>query len=100
MLFAIISTDVENSLEKRMPVRDLHIERLKHLESAGRLLIAGPHPVTDELEPEQPAFSGSLVVAEFESLQAAQQWADADPYVDAGVYAQVMVKPFIKVLPV
>ena len=99
MLFAIISTDVENSLEKRLPVRHLHIERLKQLESAGRLVLAGPHPETDEAEPEQPAFSGSLVVAEFEHLQAAQQWADADPYVDAGVYAQVVVKPFIKVLP-
>jgi len=99
MLFAIISTDVENSLEKRMPVRHLHIERLKQLESENRLVLAGPHPLTDEIEPEQPAFSGSLVVAEFENLEAAEMWAQADPYVDAGVYAQVVVKPFLKVLP-
>ena len=72
---------------------------LKQLESENRLVLAGPHPVTDESEPEQPAFSGSLVVAEFESLNAAEQWAQADPYVDAGVYAQVVVKPFLKVLP-
>lgn len=99
MLFAIISTDVENSLEKRMPVRHLHIERLKQLDTEGRLILAGPHPLTDEAEPEQPAFSGSLVVAEFADLQTAQQWAEADPYVEAGVYAQVVVKPFLKVLP-
>lgn len=99
MLFAIISTDVKNSLEKRLPVREAHIARLKALDEAGRLVLAGPHPATDEKEPTELAFTGSLVVAEFESLSAAQSWADQDPYVDAGVYAEVVVKPFLQVLP-
>jgi len=99
MHFAIISTDVPDSLPLRMTVRDQHLARLHELSEAGRLLIAGPHPVTDEINPEKPAFSGSLVVADFDSLDSAQQWADEDPYIKAGVYAKVTVKPFLKVLP-
>lgn len=99
MYFAVISTDVADSLPLRMPVRAQHLARLNELKEANRLLIAGPHPATDEAEPEQLAFTGSLVVAEFDSLQAAQEWADADPYVAAGVYAEVVVKPFLKILP-
>lgn len=97
MLFAIISTDVKNSLSKRLPVRDQHIARLEELQKKGRLVLAGPHPLTDEAQPNTPGFSGSLVVAEFENLQGAQDWANADPYVGAGVYTQVTVKPFIQV---
>ena len=99
MYYAIIATDVPNSLPLRMTVRDQHLERLHQLNAAGDLLIAGPHPETDEINPEQPAFTGSLVVAQFDSLQAAQTWADADPYISAGVYAAVVVKPYLKVLP-
>lgn len=99
MWYAIISQDVENSLEKRMGVRPAHLERLSTLKDEGRLLIAGPHPAIDSNDPGEAGFTGSLVVAEFESLEAAQSWADADPYVAAGVYANVIVKPFKKVLP-
>ncbi|MDG1308615.1 MAG: YciI family protein [Porticoccaceae bacterium] len=99
MWYAIISEDMDNSLEKRSTARPAHLERLNRLKEAGRLLIAGPHPAIDNNEPGEAGFTGSLVVAEFESLTAAQAWADADPYVDAGVYATVKVKPFKKVLP-
>lgn len=99
MYFAVIATDVADSLPLRTPVREQHLARLHDLQAAGRLLIAGPHPATDEPNPTEPAFTGSLVVAEFDSLQAAQAWADADPYVTAGVYAEVVVKPYLKVLP-
>ncbi|TDR22625.1 YciI family protein [Marinicella litoralis] len=99
MYFAIISTDVPESLALRMTVRDQHLARLQALNEAGRLLIAGPHPATDESKPDPLAFTGSLVVAEFESLAAAQNWADDDPYIKAGVYATVVVKPYLKVLP-
>lgn len=99
MYYAIISEDIPNSLEKRMSVRPAHVERLKLLAEQGRLLIAGPHPAIDSDDPGEAGFSGSLVVAEFDSLEAAQHWADADPYVGAGVYQQVKVKPFKKVLP-
>ncbi len=99
MYFAIMATDVADSLSLRMPVREKHLARLNQLKDEGRLLIAGPHPASDEANPEQPAFTGSLVVAEFDSLRAAQTWADADPYVDAGVYDKVVIKPFLKVLP-
>ena len=99
MFYAIISEDIENSLAKRLPVRGDHIARLEQLKNEGRLLIAGPHPAIDSDDPGSAGFTGSLVVAEFESLTAAQTWADADPYVDAGVYAKVIVKPFKKVLP-
>lgn len=99
MYFAIISNDVPDSLPLRMPVRELHLARLHELNKNGRLLIAGPHPATDEAEPEKPAFTGSLVVAEFESLGDAESWANDDPYIKAGVYASVVVKPYLKVLP-
>jgi uncharacterized protein YciI len=99
MFYAIISEDIANSLERRMSVRPAHLERLKTLADEGRLLIAGPHPAIDSEDPAEAGFSGSLVVAEFASLQDAQQWANADPYVGAGVYQSVKVKPFKKVLP-
>ena len=99
MWYAIISQDVENSLEKRMGARPAHLERLNTLKGEGRLLIAGPHPAIDSNDPGEAGFTGSLVVAEFDSLEAAQSWADADPYVAAGVYTNVIVKPFKKVLP-
>ena len=99
MLYAIIATDVENSLEKRLSVRPAHLERLNALKAEGRLVLAGPHPAVDSNDPGAAGFSGSLIVAEFESLAAAQAWADADPYVKAGVYDHVVVKPFKQVLP-
>ena len=99
MYYAIISEDVEDSLEKRMSVRADHIARLQALQDAGRLLIAGPHPKIDSADPGPAGFTGSLIVAEFESLEAAQEWADEDPYIAAGVYAKVTVKPFKKVFP-
>lgn len=99
MWYAIISQDVPDSLEKRMSARPAHLERLKALADGGRLLIAGPHPAIDSEDPGSAGFTGSLVVAEFASLSEAQSWADADPYVAAGVYQQVTVKPFRKVLP-
>ena len=99
MLYAIISQDVENSLDKRLSVRPEHIERLQNLKEQGRLILAGPHPAIDNIEPGPAGFSGSLVVAEFSSLEEAQAWADDDPYIKAGVYDTVTVKPFKKVLP-
>jgi len=99
MYYAIISEDVPNSLEKRLSVRPAHVDRLKQLTEQGRLLIAGPHPAIDTEDPGEAGFSGSLIVAEFDSLEDAQAWADDDPYIAAGVYQQVKVKPFKKVLP-
>jgi uncharacterized protein YciI len=99
MWYAIISQDIENSLPLRKEARPAHLERLEALKNEGRLLIAGPHPAIDSEDPGEAGFTGSLVVAEFDSLDAAQAWADADPYVAAGVYANVVVKPFKKVLP-
>jgi uncharacterized protein YciI len=99
MLYAIISQDVEDSLEKRLAARPAHIERLSALQHEGRLIIAGPHPAIDSEDPGPAGFSGSLIVAEFTSQADAQVWADADPYVTAGVYEQVTVKPFKKVFP-
>jgi uncharacterized protein len=99
VLYAIISTDVEDSLEKRMSARPAHIERLQILQDEGRLVLAGPHPAIDSDNPGEAGFTGSLVVAEFDNLQAAQLWADSDPYKDTGVYAKVTVKPFKKVFP-
>jgi hypothetical protein len=99
MLYAIISQDIEDSLEKRMSVRDAHVERLNILKNAGRLVLAGPHPAIDNNEPGQAGFTGSLVVAEFDNIEDAQLWADADPYIKSGAYANVVVKPFKKVLP-
>lgn len=99
MYYAIISEDVENSLALRAQARNEHLKRLNQLRDDGRLLIAGPHPAIDSEDPGPAGLTGSLVVAEFESLEAAQHWADDDPYVHAGVYRQVTVKPFKKVLP-
>lgn len=99
MLYAIICQDVENSLEKRKSVRDQHIARLHELKDQGRLIIAGPHPAVDSPDPGDAGFTGSLIIAEFESLQCAQIWADVDPYIAAGVYEKVIVKPFKHVLP-
>tara|TARA_R110002012_G_scaffold5202_5_gene23909 strand:- start:874 stop:1248 length:375 start_codon:yes stop_codon:yes gene_type:complete len=99
MLYAIISEDVANSLERRLAARPDHLARLEALRDEGRLVLAGPHPAIDTDNPGDAGFSGSLVVAEFESLEAANAWADADPYMIAGVYAKVIVKPFKKVLP-
>jgi hypothetical protein len=99
MFYAIISRDIEDSLEKRLSVRTEHIARLKTLENEGRLLIAGPHPNIDGEDPGPAGFSGSLIVAEFQSLKEAQSWADADPYITAGVYKEVIVKPFKRVFP-
>jgi uncharacterized protein len=99
MLYAIISEDVLDSLEKRKLARPDHLARLEFLKNEGRLILAGPHPKIDNENPGDAGFSGSLVVAEFNSLSDAQAWADADPYIAAGVYAKVTVKPFKKVLP-
>jgi uncharacterized protein YciI len=99
MLYAIIATDVANSLENRLAARPAHLARLEQLKTEGRLILAGPHPAIDSNDPGPAGFSGSLIVAEFESLRAAEQWANADPYRTAGVYAQVVVKPFKRVLP-
>lgn len=99
MYYAIISEDIANSLEKRKAARPSHLARLQQLADEGRLLIAGPHPAIDNENPGDAGFTGSLVVAEFNSLQDAQTWADADPYVTAGVYTKITIKPFKKVLP-
>jgi len=99
MLYAIIATDIENTLSKRLQARPDHLARLEALKDEGRLILAGPHPAIDSNDPGDAGFSGSLVVAEFTTLDDAQSWADADPYIKAGVYEQVIVKPFKKVLP-
>ncbi len=99
MLYAIISTDITNSLTLRLQARPSHLDRLQTLKDEGRLILAGPHPSVDNDDPGDSGFSGSLVVAEFESLSAAKSWADEDPYVTAGVYESITVKPFKKVLP-
>ncbi|WP_341665216.1 YciI family protein [Vibrio sp.] len=97
MWYVIFSQDVENSLEKRLGARPAHLARLQKLQDEGRLLTAGPMPAIDSNDPGEAGFSGSTVIAEFDSLQQAQDWADADPYVDAGVYKQVIIKPYKKV---
>ena len=99
MLYAIIAEDGANSLQDRLAARPKHLERLTALQQQGRLILAGPHPAIDSEDPGEAGFSGSLVVAEFDSLEQAETWAKADPYVAAGVYARVTVKPFKKVLP-
>jgi uncharacterized protein YciI len=99
MLYAIISQDKQDSLTDRLHARQAHLDRLNQLKAAGRMVLAGPHPAIDSPDPGDAGFSGSLVVAEFHSLEDAQSWADADPYSAAGVYQQVVVKPFKKVLP-
>lgn len=99
MLYAIISEDKPDSLPRRIEARPAHLARLQHLQDEGRLILAGPHPAVDSEDPGQAGFTGSLVVAEFVDLASAQQWADADPYMAADVYAKVTVKPFKKVFP-
>lgn len=99
MLYAIIASDHPDTLSQRLAARAGHLARLEQLKSAGRLVLAGPHPAIDSNDPGAAGFSGSLIVAEFDSLPSAQAWADADPYLAAGVYAQVQVKPFKLVLP-
>lgn len=99
MLYAIISQDRDGSLEDRLKARPAHVERLVALKEAGRLVLAGPHPAIDSPDPGEAGFTGSLVVADFSSLDDARTWADADPYMAAGVYDNVTVKPFKKVLP-
>lgn len=99
MYYAIIAEDVENSLEDRMKTRPDHLARLEELKQQGRLFAAGPLPAIDSEDPGEAGFTGSLVIAEFDSLAAAQSWADADPYFAAGVYEKVTVKPYKKVLP-
>ncbi len=99
MLFSIVANDVEDSLEKRLQARPAHVERLKALLNEGRLVLAGPNPSIEADDPGEAGFSGSIIIAEFESLAEARRWANADPYIAAGVYASVTVKPFKKVLP-
>jgi len=99
MLYAIISEDNNDSLDKRLGARPAHIERIKQLNDAGQLIIAGPHPAVDSEDPGTNGFTGSLIIAEFDSLESAQTWANADPYITADVYKKVTVKPFKKVLP-
>jgi len=99
MLFSIVSNDVENSLPLRRQARPAHLARLQLLAEQGRLVLAGPNPAIEAEDPGEAGFLGSIVIAEFESLTDAKTWADNDPYVDAGVYASVSVKPFKKVLP-
>ena len=99
LYYAIVGEDVPDSLAKRLATRPAHLARLNQLKDAGRLLLAGPFPASDRPDPGPAGFTGSLIVAEFASLADARVWADADPYVAAGVYASVSVKPFKKVLP-
>ncbi|MBP7881407.1 MAG: YciI family protein [Candidatus Methylopumilus sp.] len=99
MFYAIVTEDSPNSLEKRLAHRPAHLERIVELNNAGRLLLAGPFPAIDSNDPGPAGFTGSLIVAEFETLEAATNWANTDPFVDAGVYANVSVKPFRKTLP-
>jgi uncharacterized protein YciI len=99
VLYAIFGNDVPDSLEKRKAARPAHLARLQTLQDEGRLIMAGPFPAVDAADPGMAGFTGSLIVAEFASLEAAEAWAAADPYVAAGVYVQVAVRPFKKVLP-
>ena len=99
MLYTIIGQDIPDSLEKRLAARPAHVTRLQAMQEAGRLILAGPFPAVDASDPGAAGFSGSLIVAEFASLQEAESWAQADPYVAGDVYAQVTVKPFKKTFP-
>jgi|TARA_B110000908_G_C10264147_1_gene462019 uncharacterized protein YciI len=99
MWYSVSSEDLPNSLEKRLAARPEHIARLEELKNQGRLLTAGPHPAIDSETPGESGFTGSLIIAEFDSLQSALLWANDDPYAKQGVYAQVTVKPFKKVFP-
>ena len=98
MLYMLIGFDVEGSLEARMVARPAHVARLKALQEEGRLVMAGPNPAIDSDQPGDAGYSGSLIVASFDSLEEAQRWADADPYIEAGVYQSVMIKPFVRAL--
>ncbi|MDH3992598.1 MAG: YciI family protein [Gammaproteobacteria bacterium] len=99
MYYAILCEDVANSSPLRQQARPAHLERLQQLLDQGRLMVAGPHPALDTEEPGDAGFTGSLIIAEFDSLEAATAWADADPYVDAGVFSRVKVKPYKVALP-
>jgi uncharacterized protein YciI len=99
MLYTIIGQDEPDSLEKRMAARPAHVARLQALQEEGRLILAGPFPAVDAIDPGAAGYAGSLIVAEFASRQDAETWAQADPYVDGGVYAQVTVMPFRKTFP-
>ena len=99
MFYAIVGQDVPDSLDRRLATRPAHVERLHALQQAGRLLLAGPFPAVDSNDPGAAGFTGSLIVAEFDTLADAQAWAEADPYVAAGVYDGVSVKPFRKTFP-
>ncbi|WP_317929305.1 YciI family protein [Halioxenophilus sp. WMMB6] len=99
MWYSVVGTDTPGSLAKRLEARPAHLERVKALQDAGRLLVAGPNPAADTTAPGEAGFTGSIIIAEFASLADAEAWANADPYVLAGVYQSVSVKPFIKVLP-
>lgn len=99
MFYMIYSEDVNNSLSLRLSVREQHLARLKELQAKNKLLVAGPCPAIDSEDPGEAGFTGSLIIAEFDSLLAAQSWADKDPYIAAGVYKNVTVKPYKKVLP-
>ncbi|NCA69775.1 MAG: YciI family protein [Sphingobacteriia bacterium] len=99
MLYAIIAVDHPASLPQRQAARPAHLERLQALQEAGRLVLAGPHPAIDSPDPGEAGFTGSLIVAEFDDLEAAEQWAAADPYRQAGVYREVLVRPFKQVFP-
>jgi len=100
MLYVINGEDTPNSLEKRLASRPAHLERIKVLQEEGRLILAGPYPAIDSFDPGPAGFSGSLIVAEFVSLEAARTWAKADPYATSGVYTELTIKPFKKVLPI
>ena len=99
MLYVIIAEDSPNSLDKRLANRPAHLARLTELQNEGRLVLAGPMPAIDSVDPGPAGFTGSLIVAEFSDLESAKNWANADPFVDAGVYVSVTVKPFRKTLP-
>ena len=99
MLYIIMAEDKPGTLDKRLQARPSHLDRLHALQNEARLIMAGPCPAIDSNDPGSAGFTGSLIIAEFSSLEAAQAWAAADPYIDAGVYEKVTVKPFKKVLP-
>ena len=99
MLYSIVGTDVGNSLEGRLAARPEHVDRLNELKNQGRLILAGPNPAIDSADPGDAGFTGSIIIAEFDSLQDAQDWAEQDPYLLTGVYDSVSVKPFKLVLP-
>lgn len=99
MYYAIIAEDNPDSLHRRRQARQAHLERIQELVDAGRILVAGPHPAIDGPDPGSAGFIGSLIIAEFDSLEEATRWANADPYVDAGIFCRVDVRPFVPVLP-